>query len=355
MKQSFFNPTEEFVDRLVEIINDRFVIEIGCGRGDLLASLIDKGLSCIGIDPYVDIMNGDINKKVSTKILPLQVEQVDKFINNIKKDKVFIVARPCHSGFPEEYLNYFGRDHELIYIGFAKNLEVDFERELSFIRFVDFPLHEDCDSVAILKKLNFDERDKESVSWERVDRRVKELKGEIDKDLLKWFKSIDSKNYIKLSEETSKIIAEKYPDKNYTGGGHYGGYWGEYEGCELIGRDIVKKKKVTLDISTFMVGGGHFSCNIDVDNDTFLQQDENNLNELKGAQPWDHISRRPEWVKNNLSYFGLRDSKRTLDLEAGLQWLKNSFESFSKRYKEEVDIELIPIIGSGLEYELESF
>ena len=52
MQFKFFKPDngpEEFINKLVEIINGRFVFEIGCGNGDLLMALMNKGVKIIGI------------------------------------------------------------------------------------------------------------------------------------------------------------------------------------------------------------------------------------------------------------------------------------------------------------------
>ena len=150
---TFFNPTTEFVDKLVELIGNRFVVEIGCGKGDLLNELITRGIPAIGVDPYVD--KSDITDlSLFLKILDFDIPRLKTFlkgITNNNKEVVFLVARPCHSGFPQEYFRQFEDFCEMIYIGFAKNLELDFERDLSIVTVQNgFPKHSDCDIVAII-------------------------------------------------------------------------------------------------------------------------------------------------------------------------------------------------------------
>ena len=51
----FFNPTDEFVDKLIDVIGDRIAIEIGFGEGDLLYALNNRKMPVFGIDPFVDV------------------------------------------------------------------------------------------------------------------------------------------------------------------------------------------------------------------------------------------------------------------------------------------------------------
>ena len=351
----FFNPTEEFVDKLIEVIGDRMVFEIGCGKGDLLKALMNKGVPIIGIDPYVDLM--DVDLEIRGKILPYEIDRVISMIDEWKGKKkiVLLVARPCHSGFPQEYLSMFGDKCEMIYIGFAKNLETDFEREISLIRFAKFPEHPDCDCVAILKNGHFDESVKMSNQWDKVDKKVRELKGTIDKDLANWFieKTKNQKSFYELEKEAIIKKFGKTADIS-----SHGGNWKDWKDAIRLS-EILKYREVELDISTFMVGGGHFACRIEVKDDELICMDEDEDGKLKTGIPWDHSNDpdRPKYANDlysspDITWKGLRDNKRTSNLEAGLEWLKNSFYEFEKKYKKH-GIELIPIIENGIIYELE--
>jgi hypothetical protein len=102
-----------------------------------------------------------------------------------------------------------------------------------------------------------------------------------------------------------------------------------------------------------MVGGGHFSCNISVKNEEFVKI---NNKEIEICSPWDRTEHRPDYANSkSLVWYGLKDSKRVSNIESGLLWLKESFYEFNKRYKNEIGIELIPDIGSGLIYEIEMY
>jgi hypothetical protein len=145
--KSFFNPTEEFVEWLVKEINGRVVIEIGSGKGELLNALHEKGVKIIGLDPYV---NPDgLKRNVLAKTLSVLAEDFDfiKFKKNLKTGVVVIVARPCHSDFVKDTLSNLPCDINMIYIGFSKNLELDFERDIFPIRQLDAPTHPDCNIV----------------------------------------------------------------------------------------------------------------------------------------------------------------------------------------------------------------
>ena len=53
------------------------VIEIGCGNGGLLKCLLDKNVSALGIDPYVDIIKLPIG--VMGKVLPYEIDRFYDF------------------------------------------------------------------------------------------------------------------------------------------------------------------------------------------------------------------------------------------------------------------------------------
>lgn len=344
----FFNPTNEFVDKLAEIIGDRMVLEIGCGDGDLLKALLDRGVSALGIDPFVNTI--DLDSEILSSILSFDIDQTIDLLHKWKGEKeiVFLTARPCHSGFPQEYLSMFGDNHEMIYIGFAKNLELDFERELSFVRFIQFPDHPDCDSVAILRRGHYNERCQMSNSWDKVDMRVRELVGPVSQELIDWFKDIDKNQYNFREMENSAI-------KNHfgktTGCSTSGGNWIDWKETIRLS-EIFKYREVKLNISTYMVGGGHLSCSIKVNDDEMVGLREG---DLVTGRPWDKSEdpNRPEFARcDNITWDGKGDRKRTSNLESGLEWLKQSYYEFVEEYKK-LGIGLIPEIDSGLKYELE--
>jgi len=349
----FFNPTDEFVDKLAEVIGDRMVIEIGSGNGDLLKALLDRGISAIGIDPFADTTS--LGPEIRSSILPFDLDQTMGLVDQWKgkKEIVFLTARPCHSGFPQEYLSMFGNRHEMIYIGYTKNLEIDFERELSFVRFIKFPDHPDCDCVAVLRRGNFNESVQMSNSWDKVDMRIRDLVGSVSQELLNWFKEIDGNQYDlnKMESEALQKHFGKTPNSSSSGGN-----WKDWKDAIRLS-EIFKYRKVKLDVSTYMVGGGHFSCSIKVNDDEMVgpRPGEYYKGELVTGRPWNKSDDpdMPEYARyDNITWDGKGDRKRTSNLEAGLEWLKQSYYEFVEEYKK-LGIELVPEIESGLKYEIE--
>lgn len=335
---TFFHPTDEFIDTLIKLIGDRFVIEIGCGNGEVLEKLIERKIPCIGIDPYIDI--DSISFDLHTKILPFETKEGINFVSKLIKEGnrkvVLLVIRPCHSTFVQEYLSSLGEKTEMIYVGFLHNLELDFERELSYITLQEFPEHPDYNCVAVLKDIYFDPDYKRLNSWEKVDEKLKSLKN-CDPNLKQWFLDLLPNNLKKYDIPNINIEKEVY-----------GGNWEEYSDCKLLSRDYTKIREVELNILTYYVGGGHYSCYVKVKDEEFIREFEDGT--YGKYSPWDKFEKRPKWVTySDLVWFGVRDSKRTASLETGLVWLINTFEELNARYQKELGITLFPVIGSGLE------
>lgn len=334
---TFFNPNDEFMDALVDLIGGRLVVEIGCGNGEVLDELIKRKIPCIGIDPYVD--RNSLPLHLNAKILPFHTEEGTKFVSKLIREGlreiVVLVVRPCHSNFVQDYLSSLGEKTEMIYVGLLHNLELDFERELSYITLQDFPEHPDYNCVAVLKDMYFDPEYKRFKSWKEVDKKLKSL-TECDPELKQWFLDLIPNNHKKY-DTGLKIIEDMH-----------GGDWEEYGDCKLLSRDYTKTRIVELNILTFYVGDGHYSCSVRVKNEEFIKNFEDGT--YGKYSPWDKIEKRPEWASyDNLTWFGINDSKRTSSLNSALIWLKQTFEELNVRYQKEIGITLFPTIGSGLE------
>lgn len=334
MDKSFFHPTEDFMDKLQEVIGDRFVIEIGSGEGLLLKALIDRKIPAVGIDPFSDF-----------RALPLEQrghifkgdEDSSEMINPLLKIRktVFLVARPCHNGFPDKYLRTYcyNNNVEMIYIGFVKNLELDFERDLSNIKLIEFPNHPDCDCVAVLSLTDSEFRDND---WRQIDAKVRELTHNVELELINWFleKRKEEKNITPIVR-TQSILS--------------GGDWGEYEGHPLKIFDLKSQRKIELGQATYYVGGGHFANYIQTEDDSFVYTDEDGR--TVEASPWDRWEQRPSWYEEKY-WAGLRDNKRTSSVGAGLTWLKETYLEFEKHYAA-LGQTVYASIDSSLEYQLE--
>jgi SAM-dependent methyltransferase len=324
LQPTFFHPTKKFVNGLAKLLKGRFVIEIGCGNGELTRALKDKGIKAVGVDPYSrnpEVIRIDQDSPILRKLLDTAIEKGE--------NPIFLVARPCHSGFPGQYL-FFNID--LLYIGFLKNLEIDVERETCSVKLVDLPKTDDHDGVVLLtRKGESDEWDSE---WRELDSHVNMMmRSGVDEDLIKFF-----------VDESDRQV---FPCKSKWSCS--GGEWESFEGKKLFNYDLKASRECTLNISTYYVGGGHYHSTIEVDDDQFfVEDDEGN----KLCRPWDRFEQRPAWFEER-GWAGIRDLKRTSNLASSLVWLKESYLALKKEYKEKYGQDLYMHIGSGLEYELE--
>lgn len=124
----FFKPNLDFVDWIKEYANGRLIMDVGCGQGHLVRMLKRSGAKCFGIEPLFDygkymhskMIRGDIFDP--NEIMPYDVTRAKSFIDN-KADKLLIFARPCHSTFVEEALDYLPSGQEALYITLSDNLE----------------------------------------------------------------------------------------------------------------------------------------------------------------------------------------------------------------------------------------
>jgi len=366
---TFFNPTDEFVDKLVEVINNRMVVEIGCGEGELMMELIQRNVKIIGIDPYVDTSDLSITRKI--KILHYELDEGFDFcstlIKNLNGNVVFLVARPCHSKFTQEYLNMFGHKSEMIYIGFAKNLEIDFERDISLVEILDFPEHPDCDIVVSLKDGEWEDNMKKEQDWAKIDDIVRKSKEVINPELIEWVKGLrlDSHKLI------SKVLKEKGIECKSS---HMGSNWGDYEGPllgELIGfrRAIMIYRNTSiewineLENKEFIEHTSFISFSRDKNSggqdefgDVCLEIDEDELFKQGAIEVWydkDFMENYPDICKHITGYTGEKDFLKQNANENGevgeceLDW-NMIIESYE--HEEEIVIKKLQFVKDKMTY-----
>ncbi len=122
----FFTPTPGFWEWLEEKAQGRTVVDIGCGRGDLIRECEARGLAVIGIDPCYSLFGVTIPADLTNRILPMGVEDCLDFIEG--DDLLLLCCRPCHDGFPIHVVEARRRS-PFYYVGFNKNLERDLGRD----------------------------------------------------------------------------------------------------------------------------------------------------------------------------------------------------------------------------------
>lgn len=128
----FFKPNTEFAKWLVDYAGDRMIIDAGCGQKFLLSQqLIQNGADkIVAIDPQVDYMGeyqkwrmlNDNRVDISFHVLPGTMEKYKTFLQ-MDKEILLIFARPCHSNWVEETLDWKNDKVEALYITLPENLE----------------------------------------------------------------------------------------------------------------------------------------------------------------------------------------------------------------------------------------
>lgn len=123
ISSKFFKPDSMLLDSLAEYLKGRKVIEVGSGNGDILKELHNRGITGIaGIDPHPHERLIHINGTI-INVLNVRIEEVPAIMKN--NEGVFLICRPCHSGFVQYCIENKHKKCELIYIGLEKNFEID--------------------------------------------------------------------------------------------------------------------------------------------------------------------------------------------------------------------------------------
>lgn len=135
LKKRFFVPDQKMIDWLVKYADGRLIIDIGCGGGQLLDDLYDKGKygKTVGIepnfrymsDPFVSVrLRSDGTLK---QILPYYVEDeiCVSLLNKIGSGALILFCRPSHElPFVANALSLKHKDTEALYITVPRNLEI---------------------------------------------------------------------------------------------------------------------------------------------------------------------------------------------------------------------------------------
>lgn len=118
----FFHPTEAFWEWAEKNIKNDLIIDCGCGDGDLVREMGERGFKCMGIDPRYSIFNESVPIDLMNRVLIKNAEE-SSIVQNTKA--TLLVCRPCHSGFPSLVRDVMRKDSRMFYIGFDKNLFCD--------------------------------------------------------------------------------------------------------------------------------------------------------------------------------------------------------------------------------------
>lgn len=118
----FFKPNYNFWNWFSkEKDSHPLIVEIGCGDGDLLREMSCHA-PCLGVDPAPILFDRPIPMDLLNCYLPMDILSTD-LIN--EENALFLVARPCHSGFPGDFQKLRNPKSSFFYIGFPCNLADD--------------------------------------------------------------------------------------------------------------------------------------------------------------------------------------------------------------------------------------
>ncbi len=118
----FFTPTAAFWDWLAEKAKGRTVVDIGCGRGDLVLECEARGITAVGIDPCFTLFDVPVPPELAAHLIPFEVIDCKDLLE--ADDVLLLCCRPCHNGFPIDVAEARRRS-PFYYIGFEKNLDRD--------------------------------------------------------------------------------------------------------------------------------------------------------------------------------------------------------------------------------------
>lgn len=139
----FFDPDDEMVDWIIEYANGRIIVDAGCGEHlNLTKKLLLEGQPVIAVDPFINeedlhnfykwkIDNNLIS--ISGHVLPGRIDRFSRdaeeiighgnLIKQLGNRVLIIFARPCHSQFVENTIDYLDPDVESLYITIPGNFD----------------------------------------------------------------------------------------------------------------------------------------------------------------------------------------------------------------------------------------
>lgn len=125
----FFKPDEKLMASIgayATKTNNRIIVDVGCGNGDLIEILHDKyKLKVIGIEPFMMSEKRRIQLMMKgIQILNLPVERLENIIYKLEGNGLILFCRPCHSDFVENCLSFKHPKTEALYITVPENLDL---------------------------------------------------------------------------------------------------------------------------------------------------------------------------------------------------------------------------------------
>lgn len=116
---TFFDPKPEFMEWLKKLVNDRPVVDVGCGNCRLIRRMHHIGIKAMGIDSQFEY---EKHPDMTSCVLACDAETCSTL-----KDYPMLVlfCRPCHSGFVADTIENIHPDSEILYFSKPANLKTD--------------------------------------------------------------------------------------------------------------------------------------------------------------------------------------------------------------------------------------
>jgi SAM-dependent methyltransferase len=120
---TFFDPTPAFARWLVAYAAGRPIIDVGCGDGRSLERLAGAGCrKFLGVDPAAD---GRLIRRFARRGVHVVPMEAERFTLIGRPGHLFVIARPCHSGFAGRVMAAAHAGSEVLYVGLPGNLGRD--------------------------------------------------------------------------------------------------------------------------------------------------------------------------------------------------------------------------------------
>lgn len=126
----FFRPTKKWIQWLIEYADNRIIVDVGCGEGELLKQLSKAGCDrWIGVDLYI---REDLREYFKGEcVYLLEINTIESTLLSKLDQCLFLFCRPCHGGFVMLTLFNLPANAEVLYVGKPGNLYYDFDYSLA--------------------------------------------------------------------------------------------------------------------------------------------------------------------------------------------------------------------------------
>lgn len=145
----FFEPKAKFWNWLTDFAG-LTIVDCGCGDGDLLRELLNRGYSrAVGVDPRFVMFDLPIPQDLMAAIIPVEAQSLPGLF---RAADVVLCCRPCHSGFPAEVMHIIGENTQFLYVGFEHNLDRDVDLGANRARCVSEDVGVDGEDMWLITK-----------------------------------------------------------------------------------------------------------------------------------------------------------------------------------------------------------